>query len=487
MSAIIQSTYQTKLYYDGRFVAARSGATFEVVDPSTEEIIAQVASAGEEDVDAAVQAAYRQYSEGDWSRMNGAERGRLLYRLADLIERDKEIIASLESRDNGKLLAMVLALDVPNVIETFRYFAGWADKLEGRTIPVANMFGRPVMSYTIREPLGVIGGITAYNAPTMNLAWKSAPALAAGNTFVLKPAEEAPLSSLYIAKLVDEAGFPAGVFNIVPGLGPVAGMALVRHPLVAKVSYTGGGAVGRIIAGEAAKNLKPLTLELGGKAPQIVMEKADLDAAIPMLVMGVVANQGQICAAGTRILVHRSRYKEVVDGLAAGADSQKLGDPADPNVTMGPLSTARSVKRVLGYVEAGKAEGAKLVAGGSRVEGKGYFVQPTIFAGSNDMKIAREEIFGPVGTVIPFDTVDEGVKIANDTEYGLSASVFSADASEASLVARRLRAGAVWVNGWGMIAAALPWGGVKASGYGRETGWNGIEDVTHEKVITALL
>jgi betaine-aldehyde dehydrogenase len=484
---MVQLTYQTKLYYDGRFQAARSGATFDVIDPSNEEILARVAAAGEEDVDAAVRAAYRQYSEGDWSRTPGGERSRLLLRLADLMERDKEIIASLESRDNGKLLGMVQGLDVPNAIETFRYFAGWADKLEGRTIPVGDMFGRPVLSYTIREPLGVIGGITAYNAPTMMVAWKAAAALAAGNTFVLKPAEEAPLSSLYIAKLVDEAGFPPGVFNIVSGLGPVAGMALVRHPLVAKISYTGGGAVGRIIAGEAAKTLKPVTLELGGKAPQVVMESADLASTIPMLVMGVVANQGQICAAGTRILVHRSRYKEVVDALAEGAKSQKLGNPADPTVTMGPLSTARSVTRVMGYVEAGKAEGAKLVAGGTRNGGKGYFVQPTIFAGSNDMKIAREEIFGPVGTVIPFDNAEEAIKIANDTEYGLSAAIFTSSTAEANLAARRIRAGAVWINAWGMIAPALPWGGVKASGYGRENGWNGIEDVTHEKVVTTIL
>jgi betaine-aldehyde dehydrogenase len=485
MSASIDSQLQTQLFIAGQFVPARGGQTFEVINPSSATPIAQVASAQEADVDAAVQAAQRAFP--DWAALPGIERGRLLYRLADLIERDADHIARLESSDNGKVFGMARFADVANLIDTFRHFAGWADKLEGRTIPTAGAFGRPTLSYTLRQPLGVIGGIGAYNAPTMYIGWKGAPALAAGNTMVFKPAEEAPLTALYVARLFAEAGFPPGVFNVVSGLGPVAGMALVKHPLVAKISYTGGGAVGRIIARQAAEQLKPLTLELGGKAPQIVLEDANLEKTVPVLAMGLFANQGQICAAGTRVLVHRSKYSAVLDALEAMAKAQVLGDPLDPASTMGPLTTERGLKRVLNYVEAGKQDGAKLVAGGARGAGQGFFVEPTIFAGDNSMKIAQEEIFGPVGTVIPFDTTDQAAEIANNTLYGLNAGIFSDDLSQAHLLAARITTGAVWINGFGLIDARLPWGGVKESGYGRENSRNGLEDVTHEKVVTVLL
>lgn len=479
--------FQSQLYIDGCFRPSSSGATFDVINPSTAAVIAKVAAADAEDVDIAVRAAHRQFENGDWSRLSGGERGRLLNRLADLVERDHHLIAAIESTDNGKVLGMAMHADVPNLIDTLRYFAGWADKLEGRTIPTAGAFGRPTLSYTIREPLGVIGGIAAFNSPTMYVGWKAAAALAAGNTVVLKPAEEAPLSTLYIAKLFEEAGFPPGVFNVVAGLGPVAGMALARHPLVAKLSYTGSGTVGRILAREAAEQLKPITLELGGKAPMIVLEDADLATTIPTLAMGIFANQGQICAAGTRILVHRSRLEDVAAGLKAAAEAQVLGDPLDPETTMGPLTTARSVDRVMGYVAAGRDGGARLVSGGRRLDRDGYFVAPTIFAGTNDMKIAREEIFGPVGTLISFETHDEALSIANDTEYGLNAGIFTRDISHAHLMARRIRTGAVWINGFGLIDARLPWGGIKGSGYGRENSSNGLDDVTHEKVVTAML
>lgn len=478
---------QTRLYIDGRFADARGGGTFKVYNPANGKVVAEVAAGEADDVGAAVEAAHRQFESGDWSKMSGADRGRLLYRLADLIERDKDLMARMETIDNGKHIGMSSMADLPNLIDTFRYFAGWADKLEGRAIPTAGAFGRPVLAYTIREPLGVIGAISAYNAPTMFVGWKAAPALAAGNTIVMKPPEEAPLTQLYVAKLFEEAGFPPGVFNVVSGLGPVAGMALVRHPLVAKVSYTGSGRVGRIIAKEAAEHLKPVTLELGGKAPQIVLKDADLSQAVPVLAMGLFANQGQICAAGTRVLVHRSRYDEVVDALAAAAKSQKLGDPLDLGSTMGPLTTAASVDRVAAYVDHGKAEGARLVAGGARGPGDGYFFEPTIFAGDNRMKIAQEEIFGPVGTIIPFDDNEEAVGIANHTHYGLNAGIFTTSLSDANLLAREIRTGAVWINGFGLIDPRLPWGGVKGSGYGRENGFNGLLDVTHEKVVTALL
>ncbi len=319
--------------------------TFDVVNPATARIITKVAAGEADDIDAAVQAARRQFNGGEWSRLTGGERGQLLNRLANLIERDRHLIAAMESLDNGKVLGLSLHADLPNIVDTFRYYAGWADKFEGRTIPTAGAFGRPTLSYTVREPLGVIGAIAAYNAPTMYVGWKAAAALAAGNTVVLKPAKEAPLTSLYIAKLFAEAGFPNGVFNVVTGLGPVAGMALARHPLIAKLSYTGSGAVGRILAKEAAERLKPITLELGGKAPMLVLEDADLESTIPVLAMGLFANQGQICAAGTRVLVHRSRLETASEGLHAAAQAQFLRDPLDPATTMGPLTTARSVDR----------------------------------------------------------------------------------------------------------------------------------------------
>lgn len=478
---------ETRLYIDGQFQEAAHGGTFDVVNPSTGETITHLQSGTADDVDRAVQAAHRQFETGEWSRMDGVERARLLYRLADLIERDAEYLARLETMDNGKLYAMALGVDVPNTVATFRYFAGWADKLEGRTIPAPDAFGRPTFSYTIREPLGVIGAISAYNCPTMYIGWKAAPALAAGNTVVLKSAEEAPLSTLHVAHLFDEAGFPPGVFNVISGLGPIAGSALVRHELVAKISYTGGGRVGRIIAKEAADTLKPLTLELGGKAPQIVLDDADLEQALPILALGVFANQGQICAAGTRILVQRRIADKVADALSSAAKAQVVGDPFEKTTTMGPLTTSRSVERVMGYVEAGKREGARLLAGGKRFDRPGFFVEPAIFLGDNDQLIAREEIFGPVATIMPFDTLDEAVAIANDTEFGLNAGVFTTNLSTANLVARRMRAGAVWINGWALVDPRLPWGGIKGSGYGRENGQNALHDLTHEKVVTALL
>jgi betaine-aldehyde dehydrogenase len=478
--------FQERLYIDGQFVSATGGATLPVINPSNEQVLAHVAAASEADVDAAVQAAHRAF-EGAWGAVDGVGRALLLNRLADLVERDADLIARLESLDNGKIFGMARHADVANLIRTLRYYAGFADKLDGRSIAVPDMFGRPVLAYTVREPLGVIGAIGAYNAPTMYVGWKAAAALAAGNSVVLKPAEEAPLSTLHIARLFDEAGFPAGAFNVVPGAGPVAGMALARHPLVAKLSYTGSGTVGRILATEAAKTLKPLTLELGGKAAQIVLPSADLDTAIGTLAMGFLANQGQICAAGTRILVHRSRVAEVAERLAAIASEQVIGDALDPNTTLGPVISQRAVDRILGYCGVGLEEGAQKLTGGKRLPRSGYYLEPTVFVGNNAMRIAREEIFGPVACVIPFDEVDEAVAIANDSDYGLSAGIFTRELAEGHLVARRLKTGAVWLNGFGLIDPSMPWGGVKSSGYGRENSTNALEDVTHEKVVTALL
>ncbi|HJT93992.1 MAG TPA: aldehyde dehydrogenase family protein [Mycobacterium sp.] len=477
----------TSLFVAGRWREATDGATFVDLNPATETELAVVASATVEDVDEAVRAARAQL-DGEWGAMSGAARGRILNAVADLIERDSDILAKLESLDIGKPLGQPAMLDIPNAAATFRHFAGWADKITGSVISTAGYFGRPTHSYTVREPVGVIGAIVPWNTPLMIAGWKLAPALACGNTVVVKPPEEAPLSILHLAKLLQEAGLPDGVVSVVPGLGEVAGDALVRHPGVDKISFTGSPRVGTLIAQRGAETFKRVTLELGGKSPQIILADADLDAAVQGTAMGLFFNQGEVCAAGTRVFVHRSLYSQVVDGLAAAANAQVLGDPLDPATTMGALVSSKQRDTVLGYIEKGRQEGARLAAGGEKHGTTGYFVKPTIFAdATNDMTIAREEIFGPVGTVIPFDETDDAIRMANDTRYGLAASIWTHDVSHAHTLARKVRAGAVWVNGWAAIDPALPWGGFKASGVGRELGWAGIEANTEEKVVTIVL
>ncbi|HKP40520.1 phenylacetaldehyde dehydrogenase StyD [Mycobacterium sp.] len=477
----------TSLFVAGRWRDAADGGTFTDINPATETSLAEIASASAPDVDEAVRAARAQL-DGEWGAMPGAARGRILARVADLIERDSEILARLEALDVGKPIGQPAMLDIPNAAATFRHFAGWADKITGNVIHTAGYFGRPTHSHTVREPIGVIGAIIPWNTPLMIAGWKIAPALAAGNTMVVKPPEEAPLSILHLAKLLHEAGLPDGVLSVLPGLGAVAGDALVRHADVDKISFTGSPRVGRLIGQHAAETFKRVTLELGGKTPQIIMADADVDAAINGTALGLFFNQGEVCAAGTRVLVHRSLYSRVVDELAAAATAQVLGDPFDPATTMGPLVNARQRDTVLDYIEKGRQDGARLVAGGGKPDGAGYFVQPTIFAdATNDMTIAREEIFGPVGTVIPFDDPDEAIRLANDSAYGLAASIWTRDVSHAHTLARKVRAGAVWVNGWAAIDPALPWGGMKTSGIGRELGWAGIEANTEEKVITIVL
>jgi len=481
-------TVPTGLFIGGGWREAAAGETFDVIAPSTEEHLATVASASAADIDAAVAAARAQFDGGAWSRLTGADRGLLLYRLADLIERDLEILVTLEALDIGKPAFEPRMVEIPNVVDTFRHFAGWADKIEGRWVSPLPFFGHLRQAYTIREPLGVVGAITAWNAPTLIAGWKLAPALAAGNTVVLKPAEDGCLSTLHLATLIAEAGFPEGSVNIVPGLGETAGAALVRHPGVDKISFTGSPEVGREIAIQAARDFRRVTLELGGKSPQIILEDADLDAVIPGVAVGFFANQGEICAAGTRVLVARSNYDAVVAGLAKAAAGVVLGDPFDERTTMGAIINERQLDRVLGYIDRGRADGAELVAGGGRPERRGFFVEPTVFAGGgNDIEIAREEIFGPVGLVLPFDSVDEAVAIANDTRYGLAAYVWTNNLAAAHLVAARIKAGSVWVNGGAPPDARLPWGGVKTSGIGRELGWAGIEASTEEKTVTITL
>ena len=483
-----QPVLYTRLYINGKWVSAADGGTFDVINPAKEQLLAKVAAAKPADVDAAVRAARAQFDGGEWSKMNGVERGKLLYRLAELIERDKDQIAMLETLNLGRPLMEPTILDLPMAIGTVRYYAGWADKIEGRTIPTPGYFGMPTHSYTVREPLGVVGAITPWNTPAMIACWKFAPALAAGCTMVLKPSEEAPLTTLYLAHLIEEAGFPAGVFNVVPGIGEVAGAALTRHPGVDKISFTGSPEVGREIMRAAADGFKRIALELGGKSPQIVLADANIDAAVGGAALGLFFNQGQVCAAGTRIFVHRSKYDQVLDGLTQAANAIKLGDPLDPQTNMGSLVSKAQLERVAGYVKAGVQEGAKVVAGGERVDRPGFFFRPTIFSqASNDMRIAQEEIFGPVGAVMAFDEVDDAIDMANGTRYGLAATLWTRDLSLAHVLASKIRAGAVSVNGWATIDPRLPWGGQKTSGIGRELGWSGIEAVTEEKVVTLVL
>jgi phenylacetaldehyde dehydrogenase len=477
----------TQLYLAGHWQDASDGSVFTDINPATEKPLADIAAATAADVDTAVRAARAQLC-GEWGATPGAVRGKLLNRIADLIDRDAALLARLEALDVGTPVSQASMLPIPNAAATFRHFAGWADKINGATIPTAGYFGTATHSYTVREPVGVIGAIIPWNSPLLIAGWKLAPALAAGNTIVVKPAEDAPLSILHLARLIEEAGVPAGVVNVLPGLGDVTGAAIVAHPDIDKISFTGSPEVGRIIGQQAAATFKRTTLELGGKSPHVIMADADIHAAINGTAMGLFSNQGEICAAGTRVLAHRSVYSEVVEGLSAAAAAQVLGDPVDPNTTMGALVNARQRDTVLGYIRAGRDAGARLVAGGGRPEGAGFFVEPTIFADVNtNSKIAQEEIFGPVGSVIPFDTFEQAVTLANDTAYGLSASIWTYDVSFAHRLAAQVRAGSVWVNGWGAFDPALPWGGMKTSGIGRELGWAGIEANTEEKVVTVVL
>ncbi|TFD34161.1 phenylacetaldehyde dehydrogenase StyD [Cryobacterium cryoconiti] len=480
-----EPVFTTGMLVGGKWRAGSE--TFTDLNPATGQPLAEIASGTGADIDDAVKAA-RAALNGVWKQTPGVQRGKLLNKIADLIERDGEYLARLEALDIGKPVAQPGMLDIPNAAATFRHFAGWADKIQGQTIPTAGAMGQPTLSYTVREPIGVIGAIVPWNTPLMIAAWKIAPALAAGNTLVVKPAEDAPLSILHLATLITEAGVPDGVVNVVPGLGATAGQALVEHPDVDKISFTGSPEVGRRIGATAAQTFKRVVLELGGKSPQIIFGDANVEAAIGGSAMGLFFNQGEVCAAGTRILVHRSIYEQVVEGLAGAASAQVLGDPFDPATSIGSLINKKQQDSVLGYIEEGKAEGARLVAGGDSGQAEGFFVRPTIFADvDNSMKIAQEEIFGPVGVVIPFDTEAEAIEIANATPYGLAASIWTSNVSTAHRVAGEIRAGAVWVNGWAAIDPALPWGGMKTSGVGRELGYAGILANTEEKVITIVL
>ncbi|PWR17535.1 aldehyde dehydrogenase family protein [Zavarzinia aquatilis] len=473
-------------FIGGRATPSTGDRRIEVVNPARKSAFASVPDSTDADVDAAVRAAAAQL-DGAWGALPGAERGRLILRLADLVERDKELIGRMDAISIGRPVVETQILDLPNALDTMRYFAGWADKITGTAIPTGGYFGRPTHSYTRREPVGVVGAIVPWNTPFMITMWKLAPALAAGCTIVLKPAEETPLSALHLAALATEAGFPDGVINVVTGRGETAGAALVRHPLVAKITFTGGPEAGRAIGRSAADSFKRLSLELGGKSPQIVFPDADLDGAIRGLAMGIFFNQGEVCAAGSRVLVHRSIADKVAAALAGAASGVRLGDPLDPEAQMGALASRAQFDRVAGYIDIAKAEQAELLAGGTVDDSHGLFVRPTVFRGRNDMRIAQEEIFGPVVVVIPFDDEEDALRIANASSYGLAAVVWTSDVARSHRMAARLKAGSVWVNGWAAIDARLPWGGVKQSGAGRENGASALDAYTEIKTVTIVL
>jgi aldehyde dehydrogenase (NAD+) len=470
---------------NNRWVPSESGKTFATVNPSTGEEICQIAEADAADVDKAVNAARRAFEHGAWRKIPASERGRLLHRLADLIEKNADELAALESLDNGKPVSIAKAVDVAATVGCFRYFAGWSDKVHGKTIPVDGDF----FCYTRHEPVGVVGQIIPWNFPMLMLAWKLAPALATGNTVVMKPAEQTPLSALRIGELIVEAGFPEGVVNLLPGFGPTAGAAIAHHMDVDKVAFTGSTEVGRLIMEAAAKsNLKRITLELGGKSPNIVFADTDLDEAVEGAHFGLFFNHGQCCCAGSRVFVEEKIYDQFVEKSGARARKTTVGDPFDPKTEQGPQVDQTQFDKVMGYIESGRDEGAKLVCGGDRVGDRGYFIQPTVFADVQDeMKIAREEIFGPVMSIIPFKSAEEVVDRANRTTYGLAAAVWTRDIKKAHAIANNVRAGTVWVNCYNVLDTRAPFGGFKQSGIGRELGEYGLQQYTEVKTVTVKL
>src|SRR5687767_2958755 len=473
-----------QLLIDGQWVDAESGMTFTRPNPSTGETLVEVAEGEKADIDKAVKAARKAF-EGKWSKMSARDRGRLMYKLAQLIEEKTGELAALETADNGKPIKESTYVDLPQVAENFEYFAGWATKIEGETIPVPGQ----MFNYTLREPVGVCGQIIPWNFPLLMAAWKLGPALAAGNTVVLKPAEQTPVTAMELGKLIQEAGFPEGVVNIVPGYGETAGAALAAHPGIDKIAFTGSTEVGKLIARAAAENLTKVSLELGGKAPNIVFADADMDQAVNGAMMGIFFNQGQVCCAGSRLFVEEKVKEEFLGRLKERASRINVGDPMDKSTQMGPQVSEEQLSRIKSYVDIAQKEGATMVAGGESpaLEGafqKGYFFQPTIFSDvKNQMRVAQEEIFGPVVSVITFRDEDDLIKQANDTIFGLSAGIWTRDITRAHRFAKEIKAGVVWINTFNMFNAASPFGGYKQSGYGREMGKHALEMYTHVKSV----
>jgi len=476
-----------KLLIDGAWVDARAGGSFPVVDPATGQQIAAVAEGLAEDVDLAVAAARRAFEDGPWARMKPTERGKLVWRLGDVLEAHADELAELESLDNGKPIRDARNVDLPFACELLRYMGGWSTKITGQQIPISAP--GEWHAYSIREPVGVVGQIIPWNFPLLMAVWKVAPALAAGCTIVLKPAEQTPLTAIRLGELIQDAGFPPGVVNIVTGDG-TAGAALAAHPDVDKVAFTGSTEVGKLIVQAAAGNLKKVSLELGGKSPAIVFPDADLAVAIPGTASGIFFNMGQCCTAGSRLFVHERIFDRVMTGLADEAAKLKIGPGLDPDTRIGPLVSDEQFRRVSSYVDSGRQQGAEIVTGGGRHGNAGYFIEPTILTRTSpEMKVVREEIFGPVVCAMPYtdDDLDRIARDGNATEYGLAASIWTRDLGIAHKLARKLRAGSVWINAHNFNDVALPFGGYKQSGWGREMGYEAIELYTETKAVAALL
>jgi len=471
-----------RLLINGEWV--EGSKTFETLNPATGEVLTRVAEASWGDVDRAVSAARRAFEDrtGAWRKMSASERGRLIWKLADLIEKNIDELAELENLDNGKPIFESRYVDMPMVVDVFRYYAGCATKISGETV---NAF-ETAFTYTLREPVGVVGLIIPWNFPLLLASWKLGPALACGCTVVMKPAEQTPLTTLRVGELAIEAGFPPGVINIVTG-GPEIGKAMVAHPGIDKIAFTGSTAVGKEIMRGAADSLKRITLELGGKSPNIVFADSDIDSAVKGAVNGIFYGKGEVCNAGSRLFVESKVKDEFLEKLVGRAKKMQPADPLDPKTRLGAIVSQEQMQTVLGYIETGKKEGAKLIAGGNRVSvdgGKGFFVEPTIFGDvKNEMKIAQEEIFGPVLATLSFDDVDEVIRLANQNPYGLAAAVWTRDVKKAHVVSRQLRAGTVWINTYGLMDASLPFGGYKSSGFGRELGQNALEHYTEVKTV----
>jgi phenylacetaldehyde dehydrogenase len=480
-----------QLLIDGRWVPAASGRTFEVTNPATGEVIAYVAEGDKEDIDRAVKAARKAFESGPWPAMSPSERGKLIWRIGDLITKHLDELAELESLDNGKPVTIARAADVPLAADLFQYMAGWCTKQHGVTIPLSVLYtpGVEYHSYTRPEPVGVVGQIIPWNFPLLMAAWKLGPALATGCTVVLKVAEETPLSALRLGQILEEAGLPPGVVNIVTGFGETAGAALAAHPGVDKVAFTGSTDVGRLIVRAAANDLKKVSLELGGKSPNIVLADADLETAIPGAASAIFFNHGQCCCAGSRLYVDGRIFDDVISGVAEYAKGIKVGPGLDPTTQMGPMVSEIQRNRVAGFLDSGRREGAKAVTGGKPREGRGYFIEPTVFVDTQPkMEIMQEEIFGPVVTAMPFKEFDDDlIQQANDTIYGLAAGIWTKDLSKAHRLAARLKAGTVWINCYNIFDAALPFGGYKQSGWGREMGEAVLEHYTETKAVTVRL
>jgi len=469
-----------KLLIDGRWVAASSGKTFDSIDPATGEVLARIAEGDRADIDLAVKAARRAFESGPWAKMSASERGRIIWKIADLLEQHTEEFAELETLDNGKPISVSRVADVPLAVDLFRYMAGWATKIEGSTIPISG----PFFAYTRREPIGVVGQIIPWNFPLLMAAWKLGPALATGCTIVLKPAEQTPLSALRLGEVALEAGLPPGVLNIVTGFGETAGAALAAHPDVDKIAFTGSTEVGKLIVQAAAGNLKKVTLELGGKSPNIVFDDADVNKATAGAANAIFFNHGQCCCAGSRLFVEDKIFDKVVEGVSESAKKIRVGPGMNPDTQMGPLVSDEQFRRVCGYMEAGLNEGAKAVVGGKKVGNRGYFVEPTVLVNTNPkMKVVQEEIFGPVVTAMPFKSIDEIAAEANNTSYGLAAGIWTKDIAKAHSLANKLRAGTVWINCYNVFDAAMPFGGYKQSGWGREMGKEALELYTETKAV----